>query len=149
MILFAQELGDVNSDNSINIVDALLIARYYVNLNPSPFNQDKADVDCNGIINIVDALLIARYYVQLVGPFSCDTPTDTPTNAPTTALTPAPTTPPSGQPLFFDDFNDGNANDWSEDRGTWSVVQVAWIGTGRSMAFSAGDQARQAHQLTQ
>jgi hypothetical protein len=56
-------LGDVNEDGSINIVDALLIAQYYVGLNPE-INALLADVNCDGVINIIDALLIAQYYVQ-------------------------------------------------------------------------------------
>jgi mannan endo-1,4-beta-mannosidase len=62
-------LGDVNSDGQINIVDALLVAQYYVGLNPSNFNTNNADTNCDGSINIVDALLIAQYYVGLIDHF--------------------------------------------------------------------------------
>ena len=31
-------IGDVNDDSEVNIVDTLLIAQYYVGLDPSPFN---------------------------------------------------------------------------------------------------------------
>jgi hypothetical protein len=62
-------LGDVNSDGSIDIVDALLIAQEYVGLNPSPFNASAADTNCDGGIDIVDALLVAQYYVGLVNGF--------------------------------------------------------------------------------
>ncbi|MBN2444987.1 MAG: hypothetical protein JXJ04_26770 [Spirochaetales bacterium] len=62
-------LGDVNNDGSINIVDALLIAQYYVNLNPANFDANRADTNCNGSIDIVDALLIAQYYVGLISQF--------------------------------------------------------------------------------
>jgi len=88
--LHAQTLGDVNRDNTINIVDALLVAQYYVGLNPSTFYSTEADTDCSGTIDIVDALLIAQYYVGLVGEFDCDTedPTPTPTVAP--EITPEP-----------------------------------------------------------
>ncbi|MBN2736092.1 MAG: alpha-galactosidase [Spirochaetales bacterium] len=58
--------GDVNKDNSVNIVDALLIAQYYVGLNPQGFMAAYGDVDCSGGINIVDALVIAQYYVGLI-----------------------------------------------------------------------------------
>ena len=63
--------GDVNNDNSVNVVDALLVAQYYVGIIPSIFNPDNADVDCSSAINIVDALLIARYYVGLITSFPC------------------------------------------------------------------------------
>jgi hypothetical protein len=62
-------LGDVNSDGSINIVDALLVAQYYVGLNPQGFDIARADTNCDGSVNIVDALLIAQYYVGLINRF--------------------------------------------------------------------------------
>ena len=62
--LGAQTQGDVNSDMSIDIIDALLIAQYYVGLNPVQFNPEVADINCDGAIDIVDALMIAHYYVD-------------------------------------------------------------------------------------
>jgi endoglucanase len=65
--------GDVNNDGSVNIVDALLTAQYYVGLNPAAFIQKSAaDVNDNGVIDIVDALLIAQYYVGEIGSFQAD-----------------------------------------------------------------------------
>lgn len=95
--VFGQTLGDVNSDSSVDIVDALLVAQYYVGLNPSPFDSNQADANCDGGIDIVDALLIAQYYVGLVDELSCgDTPDPTPTTAPVTPdPTPTPTSVPS------------------------------------------------------
>jgi hypothetical protein len=81
----AAEIGDVNNDASINIVDALLIAQFYVGLNPSNFDQGVADVNGDGSINIVDALLVAQYYVGLVTVWP-----------PGGASTSPPTNPPSG-----------------------------------------------------
>lgn len=62
-------LGDVDNDGDIDIIDALLVAQYYVGLNPANFDQSKADVNCDGAITIVDALLIAQAYVGLVSRF--------------------------------------------------------------------------------
>jgi len=62
-------LGDVNGNGSIDIVDALLVAQYYVGIIPSIFEECAADVTGDGTINIVDALLIAQCYVGLI---SCD-----------------------------------------------------------------------------
>ncbi|MBN1699931.1 MAG: BNR-4 repeat-containing protein [Spirochaetales bacterium] len=61
--------GDVNSNGTIDIVDALLVAQYYVGLAPANFNQNRADANCNGTIDIVDALVIAQYYVGLIDRF--------------------------------------------------------------------------------
>jgi hypothetical protein len=62
-------LGDANGSGAIDIVDALIIAQYYVGLNPSGFIAANADTNCDGSINIVDALLVAQYYVGLINRF--------------------------------------------------------------------------------
>ncbi len=62
-------LGDVNSSGTVDIVDALLVAQYYVGMNPSGFAAANADVNRNGTIDIVDALLIAQYYVGIIPGF--------------------------------------------------------------------------------
>ncbi|MBN2443945.1 MAG: cellulase family glycosylhydrolase [Spirochaetales bacterium] len=63
------QTGDVNNSDSIDIVDALLIAQYYVGLNPQNFDLSAADTNCDGNIDIVDALLVAQYYVDLITAF--------------------------------------------------------------------------------
>jgi hypothetical protein len=63
--------GDVNGNGTIDIIDARLVAQYYVGLGPASFNAQQADVDASGTIDIVDALLIAKYYVELVGSLVC------------------------------------------------------------------------------
>jgi mannan endo-1,4-beta-mannosidase len=57
--------GDVNNDGTINIVDALLIAQYYVGLNPVSFSTASADVSKDGIVDIRDALLIAQCFLGI------------------------------------------------------------------------------------
>jgi hypothetical protein len=64
-------MDDVNSNGAIDIVDALLVAQYYVGLDPSGFNQANADTNCDGCVDIVDALLTAQFYVGLIHQF-CD-----------------------------------------------------------------------------
>jgi len=64
--VFSAPCGDVNSSDAIDIVDALIIAQFYVGLNPSGFDQSSADVNGDSGIDIVDALLIAQYYVGLI-----------------------------------------------------------------------------------
>ncbi|MBN1215131.1 MAG: glycoside hydrolase family 9 protein [Candidatus Lokiarchaeota archaeon] len=58
--------GDVNHDGNVDIIDALLIAQYYVGLNPQSFYPEQADVNHDGAINIIDALLVAQAYVGLI-----------------------------------------------------------------------------------
>lgn len=82
------ELGDTNSDGNVDIVDALLIAQYYVGLNPQPFLEEAADVDCSGTIDIIDALFVAQLYVGLISEFPCPNPTPSPTPQPTPYPTP-------------------------------------------------------------
>ncbi|MBN2736828.1 MAG: discoidin domain-containing protein [Spirochaetales bacterium] len=65
------ELGDVNQDNWVNIVDSLLIAQFYVGLHPDSFIQELADVNCSGSVDIVDALLVAQLYINLITQFPC------------------------------------------------------------------------------
>jgi hypothetical protein len=61
--------GDVDNSGIVNIVDALLTAQFYVNMNPQPFNQSVADVNGDGNISILDALKIAQYYVKIISSF--------------------------------------------------------------------------------
>jgi hypothetical protein len=100
-VCFAQSLGDVNTSGSIDIVDALLVAQYYVGLNPANFNTAAGDVNCSGVIDIVDALRVAQYYVGLLTELSCGTvaPTGAPTATPET--TSAPGTVHTGNATYF------------------------------------------------
>ncbi len=68
-LLYGQGLGNVNSDQVVDIVDALLVAQYYVGITPAVFYTTHADANMNGTIDIIDALLIARYYVGLIDNF--------------------------------------------------------------------------------
>jgi hypothetical protein len=63
--------GDVNGNGTVDIVDALMIAQYYVGATPAGFVIANADVNCSGAIDIVDALVVAQYYVGLISSFPC------------------------------------------------------------------------------
>jgi hypothetical protein len=78
----ASTLGDVNEDEKVNIIDALLVAQCYVNILTHEINLINADVDGNGEITILDALLIAQYYVTIITCFppECPKPTPQPPN---------------------------------------------------------------------
>jgi uncharacterized protein len=82
--IFAASCGDVNSDGEVTIVDALLIAQHYVELDPENFDSTVADVDGDGGIDIVDALLVAQFYVGLITELSCPGGTPEPTSVPQT-----------------------------------------------------------------
>lgn len=69
--VYGQDTGDVNEDGGVNIIDALMIAQYYVGSNPPGFNSALADVDSDGSISIVDALKVAQYDVELITTFLC------------------------------------------------------------------------------
>jgi len=62
-------LGDVNNSGGVDIVDALIVAQFYVGMTPSPFNQANADTNRDGKIDIIDALRIAQYYVGIITQF--------------------------------------------------------------------------------
>jgi hypothetical protein len=67
----ASNIGDVNSSGTIDIVDALLVAQYYVGLNPAGFVLANGDTNCSGTVDVVDALRIAQYYVGLLTSLAC------------------------------------------------------------------------------
>lgn len=63
--------GDVDGNDVTDIIDALLVAKYYTGIIDPDFNTEAADVNCDGAIDIVDALLIAQYYVGLIQSLDC------------------------------------------------------------------------------
>jgi lysophospholipase L1-like esterase len=119
----AQATGDVNGSGSIDIVDALLIAQYYVGLDPANFTSEVADVNCSNGIDIVDALLIAQYYVNLIDQFPCST-------------TPAPTSVPGEDVLlvgrFLKDDPAGPKFGWSA-----TTIKANFQGTEVSVKLSS------------
>ena len=104
--------GDVNADSFIDIIDALLIAQYYVGQYPEGFVTVNGDVNDDGSVDIVDALLVARYYVGLEEslPVSMPVPTAVPWDTPT----PIPTFD-AGIPLVGSVLTGvGSRDDWRE-----------------------------------
>jgi hypothetical protein len=65
-IVYAEGSGDVNNDGKLDIIDALLIAQYYVGMNPSGFILANADINGDGKADIIDALRIAQIFVGII-----------------------------------------------------------------------------------
>jgi beta propeller repeat protein len=61
----APNTGDVNWSGKTDIVDAMMIANYYVGKPPAGFHLEAADANCNGVVDITDAMRVARFYVGL------------------------------------------------------------------------------------
>jgi len=65
---YQPEGGDVNDNGNVDIIDALLVAQYYVGLHAFLPHLAGGDVNVDDKVNIVDALLIAQFYVGLYPP---------------------------------------------------------------------------------
>ena len=61
----ALELGDVNDDGRISIVDILMMEQYWIGLNPGGFNLEAADVNQDGKFSFAD--IISAYNYLLFG----------------------------------------------------------------------------------
>ena len=62
--------GDANNDGVVDIIDAMLISQYDIDLEIAvEINLVLADVDGDGEVTIIDAMLIARYEVGLIEKF--------------------------------------------------------------------------------
>jgi hypothetical protein len=59
-------LGDVDANETVDILDALLTAKSYVTLIYDPVLEQNGDVNQDGTIDIIDALIIAQYYVGII-----------------------------------------------------------------------------------
>lgn len=57
--------GDASKNGTVDILDALLIAQYYVNYQVI-IDLKAADVNCDFVVDINDALIVARYYIGLI-----------------------------------------------------------------------------------
>jgi hypothetical protein len=137
---FAGACGDVNSDGAVTIVDGLLIAQYYVDLNPVNFDPTAADVDGDGDIDIVDALLVARYYVELITEFPGCSGTPEPTDEP--LQTPDPTDPPqvidcSNAPVWTADAVYDTAGTRVQYNG--NLYENNWYSSGQNPEENSGE----------
>lgn len=107
---FSLIYGDADNNGTVNIVDALVTARYVAGLIPaSAINLEAADAYKDGNVTISDALVIARYTIKLITalPYSTPTPTRTPTPPPTPTPTPTKVVVDNCTGLMEPDFMSG------------------------------------------
>jgi hypothetical protein len=62
--------GDVNTDEQINLLDAVFLINYIFVGGPAPQLLSLADVNCSGTINIADVVLLINYIFR-AGPAPC------------------------------------------------------------------------------
>jgi cellulose 1,4-beta-cellobiosidase len=117
----ASLLGDVDGNGTVNIVDALLVARHYVGYSTPVFDAAAADANASGAIDIVDALVIAQYYVGILTslPPGTPAPAATPTSTP---VEPKPANPYSGAKTYVNP-------DWSAKASAGGGASIANSGT--------------------
>ena len=58
--------GDVNGDDEVTSVDALLVLQYVADLLEALTNLDSADVNGDGVVDSVDAALILQHVAGLL-----------------------------------------------------------------------------------
>ena len=59
--LSAQAIGDSNNDGAVDIVDALIVAQYFVGLSPSGFIVSVSDVNDDGAVDIADSIYLLQH----------------------------------------------------------------------------------------
>lgn len=66
-LFYSSIAGDVNGDNTISVIDTILVMKHIINSNTlSPEQLSVADVDSNGIISVIDVMLIQKYALEII-----------------------------------------------------------------------------------
>jgi hypothetical protein len=63
--------GDADSDNLVNISDAVYVIAYIFAGGPAPWPLPAGDTNCDGTVNITDAVYLTNYIFS-GGPAPCD-----------------------------------------------------------------------------
>ena len=64
------QLGDVNTDGEVSIIDVVLMQQQIAGMNPQPFSPELADIDRSGDVSIVDVVLLQQFIAGTrSGPF--------------------------------------------------------------------------------
>ena len=64
------DCGDVNTDEQVDLLDAVFMINYIFVGGPAPQSLSLAEVDCSGSINIADVVLLINYIFR-AGPAPC------------------------------------------------------------------------------
>ncbi len=59
--------GDVNNDNTVDLLDVIRLAKFYVNSEKYPLHAEDADIDLDGAISPDDIVLLLEYIVGAYG----------------------------------------------------------------------------------
>lgn len=59
-------IGDVNGDGTVNILDAIHIARAFGAKPSDPYWNPNADINGDGVVNIIDAISLAGYWGETI-----------------------------------------------------------------------------------
>ena len=60
-------LGDLNGDGDVTTADAVILARYLVELESlTPVQRIVADIDQDGVITSADAVILAKYLSETI-----------------------------------------------------------------------------------
>jgi hypothetical protein len=54
--------GDLNGDDTVNILDSIILANAYLTTPTSPNWNPQADLNGDGVVNILDAIILATYF---------------------------------------------------------------------------------------
>ncbi len=61
------DMGDVNNDDQVNILDVLAVLNYILGKDPQPFDFEQADMNEDGVIDISDAMAINALILSMKG----------------------------------------------------------------------------------
>lgn len=57
-------IGDLNGDGTVNILDAIILAKSFFATRNSLNWNPKADINCDNIINILDAIIMGNHFLE-------------------------------------------------------------------------------------
>jgi hypothetical protein len=57
--------GDINTDNSVDILDYLLLSENFDTPGSPPWINPNPDVDCDGVVSILDYLVLSKNFGQV------------------------------------------------------------------------------------